>query len=100
MFCLLQGRSDLRVQGVPAQGPGQEKLLRKFAGPPWLDELAQGWIKQHIEIERSSRFHHCYRVLVPVTSEITFPGVSPATVYREKSLFFGRDFSLCPAGFC
>jgi hypothetical protein len=85
---------------VPAQGPGQEKLLRKFAGPPWFDGLAKGLITQHIEIERSSRLPHRSRVLVLVTSENTFPGVSPATVYREKSLFFGRDFSLRPAGFC
>jgi hypothetical protein len=85
---------------VPAQGPGQEKLLRKFAGPPWFDGLAQGLIAQHIEIERSSRFHQRYRLLVLVTSENTFPGVSPATVYREKLPFFGRDFSLRPAGFC
>ena len=100
MFCLFQGRSDLRVQGVPAQGPGQEKLLRKFAGPPWLDGLAKGLITQHIEIEHLSRFHQCYRFLVLVTSQNTFPGVSPATVYREKSPFFGRDFSLRSAEFC
>jgi hypothetical protein len=85
---------------VPAQGPGQEKLLRKFAGPPWLDGLAKGLIKQHIEIERSPRFHHCYPVLIPVASKNIFPGVSSVTVYREKSPFFGRDFSLRPSGFC
>ena len=85
---------------VLAQGPGQEKLLRKFAGPPWLDGLAKGLITQYIEIERSSRFHQCYRFLVLVSSQNTFPGVSPATVYREKPLFFGRYFSLLPAGFC
>ncbi|WP_162130417.1 hypothetical protein [Pseudomonas sp. GM48] len=85
---------------MPAQGPGQEKLLRKFAGPPWFDGLAKGLIAQHIEIERSSRFHQRYRLLVPVTSENTFPDVSAATVYREKLPFFGRDFSLRPAGFC
>ncbi|CAI8923442.1 hypothetical protein EMIT0196MI5_30449 [Pseudomonas sp. IT-196MI5] len=99
-FCLFQGRSDLRVQGVPAQGPGQEKLLRKFAGPSWFDGLAKGLIMQNIEIERSFRCHHRYRVLILIASENTFPGVSPATVYREKSPFFGRDFSFRPAGFC
>ena len=41
LFCLFQGRSDLRVQGVPAQGPGQEKLRRKFADTRVLDGLAR-----------------------------------------------------------
>jgi hypothetical protein len=67
---------------------------------PWFDGLAKGLITQHIEIEHSSRFHQRFRFLALVTSENTFPGVSPATVYREKSPFFGRDFSLRPAGFC
>jgi hypothetical protein len=41
---------------VPAQGPGQVKLRRKFADPSWLDGLAKSLYAQCVDIERTTRF--------------------------------------------
>jgi hypothetical protein len=55
MFCLFQGRSDLRVHGVPAQGPGQAKSCDASSPITMLDGLAKSFSMQSLELEQSIR---------------------------------------------
>ncbi|WP_157222699.1 hypothetical protein [Pseudomonas sp. GM74] len=77
---------------MPAQGPGQEKLLRKFVGPPRLDGLAKSLITQHIEIERSSRFITVFSSLSLLRRKILFPVFHPRPYIEKNHLSLAAIF--------
>ncbi|WP_338921275.1 hypothetical protein V0M98_00210 [Pseudomonas silesiensis] len=82
MFCLFQGRSDLRVHGVPAQGPGQAKSCDASSPITMLDGLAKSFCVQSLDVAiHSASFAYLkIRARIP---ENTFPRV-PARPYIEK----------------
>lgn len=55
-----RGRSDLRVQGVPAQGPGQAIATTQIRRVTGLDEFAKSFIVEISIHERNAQLSLCY----------------------------------------
>jgi len=87
------GRSDCFRVGVTyghmeclRKGRVRYKLRRKFAGPKWLDGLAESFNVQNVDLE------HCVEFPLLHIPRKTVSRCFLMTVYRETSSFWHKQF--------
>ncbi len=95
-FACFRGRSDLRVQGVPAQGPGQAEaatqVRRSFMDRRTCEELSQ---RKIVDLERSARLLLCTSTNPSQNHFAVFLGDRISRKLRLKD----REFSRLNVGF-
>ena len=94
MFCLFQGRSDLRVQGVPAQGPGQgNSCVASSPGRSGPTDLRRAYAKKVIRQDEPLGFVLLNSIQLKAINPMGQKSIRSQPYIAKSSLIYNANFA-------